>query len=406
MGILRLLLLSSVAQQQLQELAPRTDAVSMLRLLLLSSVAQQQHFDAGITGALPPTQVSNWATSDELFDDFDPDFAVAQPEDVLDICGEVTAGDVTGDLALSKGTLLYALGSELKHLFGTFSFKGLGVSFRKSLVDLQSTGVYLVLPVSTNFPVYDSMFYYPRLSLSMGVSYPSTYHISVTGSLPSRVLLIVLLLLTEDNDVQATAKKTNTTDSVRRLGFTCSLRYSKERGYIGAIGPYINYLPGLQFLDLVKQPLLVLPTLLFTLVKLIANGVLEVMQCLRLQTKKVEREGGLGLGIPANIKPKASPPPQAVLAPPTATDLTPASAPVPTAPATPVLLGVDTALELSGFPRNMQRLFNWLRRKSPSFSYSSTLLHFSQSHDKLITSNLIFSLEPFFPFHKHLQRLR
>jgi hypothetical protein len=216
MGILRLLLLSAVAQQQLTQ--PRSpDAPSDGATATAAFRPPRQAAEAG-----------KWATApeDELFDDFDPDFAVAPPaEELLDICGEVNALDVAGDqaVAVRQATQLDALANELKYVFGTFSFKGFGVSFRKSMVSLRSTGVSLVLPMTTNFPVYDSRFYYPKVVVSMGVSTSSTclwasptFTLSITTSLPLRVYWMLVLLCTEEKQsFQTTAKRTKSIDSVK-----------------------------------------------------------------------------------------------------------------------------------------------------------------------------------------------
>ena len=65
-----------------------------------------------------------------------------------------------------------------------FKFKGLGLSLVKSLNTYSSCGVTVKLPLTAHFPRYDNLEYLPRLSSSVGLSYPLDCKCTFTLSLP------------------------------------------------------------------------------------------------------------------------------------------------------------------------------------------------------------------------------
>ena len=66
-----------------------------------------------------------------------------------------------------------------------YKFKGVGFSFAKSLKSTKSFGLSLKLPITANFPTYDSSRYLPRLGSSFGLNcFPFDYKFSLSMSMP------------------------------------------------------------------------------------------------------------------------------------------------------------------------------------------------------------------------------
>ena len=57
------------------------------------------------------------------------------------------------------------INSSEKFPVSNFKFKGFGFSFAKSLKSTDSFGISLKVPVTANFPKYDSQRYLPRLGI-------------------------------------------------------------------------------------------------------------------------------------------------------------------------------------------------------------------------------------------------
>ena len=68
--------------------------------------------------------------------------------------------------------------------FDDFEFKGFGLSITKALHRANSFGINFKIPISSNFPKYDNTHYYPKLSSSIGISYPLDYKFSLAASFP------------------------------------------------------------------------------------------------------------------------------------------------------------------------------------------------------------------------------
>ena len=175
------------------------------------------------------------------------------------------------------------LNASIISLFRSFSFKGFGCCVSKSFVEWQTVGVGIRLPITANFPVYDSVMHLPRAGIFIGLFFPQCVaRINFSMSIPVQTVLAALIkmlmtmlrkkkkqrlldkalaaesakiyspanesnqkivptaklaskrvkiddvLITDKtlNYLIAMKKKMKVTDSVRRVGFTLSLKYA------------------------------------------------------------------------------------------------------------------------------------------------------------------------------------
>lgn len=128
---------------------------------------------------------------------------------------------------------------KMKDLFKSFSWKGIGICLRKSVISWNGFGISIRLPVTVNFPEYDNIVYYPRISCFLGVGYPYSLYITTSMSLPTQTIMIPFLLFRDSknkHDSMQSLINKMTADSVRRYGISCSIKYNKNHGYHFSIG--------------------------------------------------------------------------------------------------------------------------------------------------------------------------
>lgn len=77
----------------------------------------------------------------------------------------------------------------ISNLFNAFAFKGIGIFFLKSLVNIRAFGFGFKLPITTNFPKYDSIVSLPRIGTGFAVSFPLDLKCSVSASFPLHTIL-------------------------------------------------------------------------------------------------------------------------------------------------------------------------------------------------------------------------
>mmetsp|Transcript_32992 Transcript_32992/g.45241 ORF Transcript_32992/g.45241 Transcript_32992/m.45241 type:complete len:545 (+) Transcript_32992:388-2022(+) len=78
--------------------------------------------------------------------------------------------------------------------FQNFTLKGICFTVSKSIVEWSTVGLGVKVPVTANFPIYDSLEYLPRIGLFVGFFYPNNalkFNISV--SLPVQVILYIII---------------------------------------------------------------------------------------------------------------------------------------------------------------------------------------------------------------------
>jgi len=252
-----------------------------------------------------------------------------------------------------------------KSLFGSFAWKGFGLCLRKSIINWNACGVSIRLPVTGNFPEYDNIVYYPRMTCFLGVAYPYSVYLTVSLSLPSQTAMLPLLLLsngtTRGSSIRSLISR-RTTDSVRRYGLSWSLKYDQQRGSHFSVGPTCSYVPGLKFVAMITHCLSYLSTQLQLLLR-------KWTTQLSVYIRRVFDNN------------------------PTASNA---------AAAREAYVLHRSIIHYS--QQIIRRFFRWLERKSPLLAYNLGI--FASKHSFFgVSSNIILELQPFFPLHKEMVRL-
>lgn len=147
----------------------------------------------------------------------------------------------------------------LERRMGPFVFKGFGFSIAKPFFPMYSLGAGLRIPITSNFPVYDKRIENPRISsqLSCYSNSEETYlRASMSFSLPLQVLLYMiavacttyLKLYAHDSKGGISIslnkiKNIRASDSVKRCGFSVSIRCGTKNGLRWNVSPWLFYMP-------------------------------------------------------------------------------------------------------------------------------------------------------------------
>ena len=156
-------------------------------------------------------------------------------------------------------------------LFKVFKFKGIGISFVKSLIQWDSFGFGVRIPLTPHFPEYDRILYLPRFSTFVGLFYPLDYRITVSISFPFNIAMqgaanLGNKLKIVNDQIVEKIKRAKATDSVKRVGVTMSIRYNRLKGLRISLGPWIFYLPGMKIMQHVLPVVYTVPALITTII--------------------------------------------------------------------------------------------------------------------------------------------
>jgi hypothetical protein len=95
-------------------------------------------------------------------------------------------------------------------LFSKFKFKGFALTFIKSALDITSCGIGVKVPITPNFPIYDSMIHLPRIVGLVCVNYPYCWKFGATINVPIQVITMLMFLFLEfSNSFYQTLLKLN-----------------------------------------------------------------------------------------------------------------------------------------------------------------------------------------------------
>jgi hypothetical protein len=167
-------------------------------------------------------------------------------------------------------------------LFRKFAFKGFGLHLSKNPFDLKSLCFGVKIPITQNFPAYDSVIFLPRVNALIAVNYPFSFRVSFSISVPLQVISMLVIVMARQlylkslpSEVSAIGTSVaaaapgkivwptlRSSDSVTRLGLTIAYRYSKKLGHHRVLGPSILYLPGIQMVRRLLPLIIVFPALL------------------------------------------------------------------------------------------------------------------------------------------------
>eukprot|EP01039_Chlorochromonas_danica_P006482 gene6482-7147_t len=207
------------------------------------------------------------------------------------------------------------------HVFSSFTFKGFAFSMQKSLLDWTSGAVGIKIPITNNFPNYDSKIYLPRLTAFVGFGMPASLRLSMTMSVPSQAIvgLALLGLHQRHRGKPFVWPSIKPGAHVKRLGLTLSCKVDGKSAVKPTVGAALMFLPGIHVVHRLLPLVILAPALALTLAQfvfqslaLIERGVENVLRwigrlLLALATfarKQAEREekkyhGGLHLASPA-----------------------------------------------------------------------------------------------------------
>lgn len=157
-------------------------------------------------------------------------------------------------------------------LFKKFVFKGLALHFAKNPMDLKGCAFGVKIPITQNFPVYDSLIFLPRVNAMVGVNYPLSYRVALSVSVPLQVLSMVLFVMARQmyaRPANAAVGTSNaivwptlrSSDSVTRVGLTLAYRYTKKAGHHSVFGPNILYMPAIAVVRRLLPFIVIFPAL-------------------------------------------------------------------------------------------------------------------------------------------------
>ncbi len=185
-----------------------------------------------------------------------------------------------------------------KALFGSFAYKGMTLSLAKSVLDSRGVGIGFKVPITPNFPVYDSKIYLPRVTAFVGVGYPVSAKVSVSVTVQVKAIIYGLRLLQRLRNKSALKlgplKPAKSTDSIQRVGFNINFKLDPRKGFSPTIGPVVAYLPSYRTVQTILPFLLAVPVVLLTgcnlLVVLLETVLRLVLQRTKPSTSALKRE--------------------------------------------------------------------------------------------------------------------
>lgn len=203
---------------------------------------------------------------------------------------------------------------ELMRLFSSYSFQGIAFSVSKSMFVWNMVSFYVRIPITSNFPVYDSVLQLPKMSIVFGFSYPFALRFSASASVPLQTMISLITILNAivsepagryDSDAEmdgtnstqsggAGAEKTAgsyfrnndrlmlfrpylaTTKSAWRYSMSFNCKYTRRGGLIRYISPSVTLTPGLRFTQGVKPIFTLLSTLLLMAVRIVKKSLVMI----------------------------------------------------------------------------------------------------------------------------------
>lgn len=168
----------------------------------------------------------------------------------------------------------------LSYMLKKFKFKGYGVSLSKSLTTWSQLGLGVRIPITANFPDYDCHTELPRIGAlsgvwwELGTGFYSRTSISI--AFPLRMAAVIAAALGSTigfvpDALVARIRNRKAADSIRRVGFTVSMRYvpyGPKKGMCVTIGPWLFYVPGLKFMSQVLPFVFFFPAVFMALLNL------------------------------------------------------------------------------------------------------------------------------------------
>lgn len=296
-----------------------------------------------------------------------------------------------------RGQLLWPL-RMLERRMGPFVFKGFGFSIAKPFFPMYSLGGGLRIPITSNFPLYDKHIENPRLSsqISCYSTYEETYlRASMSFSLPLQVILYMvavacstyLKLYTHDANGGVSLshlkkiKKIRASDSVKRCGFTMSLRCGTKNGWRWNISPWLFYMPSHAILQKILPLFYACPALGMAIIAILS----DIWPSFSEHSKREKHNTGSGS--------TPHPPTQ-----PGAIATAPASTATITPPGPACVQPRDTLSSYCyrTFRQCRKRVLGWASRHTSALGWNIGCSK-TQGKDVSLSSSIAFECQPFFP---------
>lgn len=231
---------------------------------------------------------------------------------------------ITMDVPLSEKLITPAKPIRFLKLFRVFNFKGVGLVFAKSILNLQACGIGIRLPITANFPEYEKLAHLPKIKALVGLTYPLHVRWTVSISLPLQLVLYTLYRVVDrsnqlhlDGDaIFNRLQNPKYTDTTQRVGVTIAIKYNPSSGkFKYTIGSWMNSAPSKQSLEHVVKPyVLIPPAVVIAMLNLIHPIDSNILISQNVTNINADSSTGEGLGnnniklssipeqIPSNVK--------------------------------------------------------------------------------------------------------
>lgn len=145
---------------------------------------------------------------------------------------------------------------------------------QKALTDWTSGAMGIKIPVTPNFPNYESKVYLPRVTAFVGVGLPASLRFSMTASVPTQALVgLALLGMPSQSDEPFKWPSVMPGDHVKRLGLTMSCRMGGAGGLKPTVGAVFMFLPGALMVQYMLPMVILAPALALTLLQVVLRAV-------------------------------------------------------------------------------------------------------------------------------------
>ena len=318
-----------------------------------------------------------------------------------------------------------SLSPGITRIFGVpvSSFKGFGLTVEKSVVKWSACGMAIRVPISSHFPEYDKNQNLPRLSGSLGITYPYGYKVSVKAKFNIKSAVSGILSMLNSTGVRTAGdlfnayKRQKASDSLQQFGATFTLHYAEKKLRF-SIGPWVSYIPGLAVMTQHVLPIIFfMPAIVVALLGLFLPLSLKEEEITHLLNEVLAAvENGPQNLIVSNSSSSSSPP--------TSTQIRSSISTMPSPPAVKSSSDRDHTVQKSSnnpkksrksFKRTYvrgrgvrhwhQRLLKWGSSKTTGLGYDFGWKYQGLlDHHPSLGSRIYFEIQPFFPLAQSWKR--
>lgn len=154
-----------------------------------------------------------------------------------------------------------------KGLFSEFQFKGFALSMQKTLTDMTGMAIGVKIPVTPNFPNYESKIYLPRVTAFVGVGLPASVRVSMTMSMPTQAIVAIAMLALHRGDKPFVWPTIKPTEHMKRVGMSVSCRFLGKSGHKPTVSGVLMFLPGLHMVHHMLPMIVLAPAVALTILQ-------------------------------------------------------------------------------------------------------------------------------------------